>query len=593
MRDTEPPRVVVADIGTDAALYSEPGNRVLVLRPGQTFSNAVAAAQRCLPNAHPDVIRTVVRTYLPDAPDFDLPSVPPLMRTEPVPARTPVQPRWFMSRAVMIGILCVATALSLGGWGLVGIGTDEPPVAASQTGTTTTNVRQAGMEPYKNEAFRDFAKRGELTCDPMANAMRASCTDWEGSVMVSEATIGADRIIFTFQYGKDRVSLGIFTKPDDATTWAKVNQDREGVRVEGRFVLWGTDKGKLDAYKKLLAEVQPPRQTGAVVPSADHPEHNASATSAELDVRGAARSLAELLPRQLGAIVMGTLGVTSEAVDRAGRLGIEQALSPPVAIAVRLALGVPPPPESGPPGGASDEDILTIANEPLPVPNDQKPAPKGPAPDPAPPSDPAPDPAPPSDPAPDPEPAPPPSDPAPPPADPVPPPSDPAPPPADPEPSPQPSPSDPDPSPSPGPGTEDDGGDPVPSPNDDGSEKGPTTDEGVPTETGDPTTPPGDSGGNGDSKTETEWDKTKPVPGLPEPPEQPAPGPEEQPAPAPAPAPEEHAEDDGGENSGPGDESTVPTDDEQDSGDQSDDDCTKHDDPDEHGESAPADAAQG
>lgn len=584
MRDTEPPRVVVADIGTDAALYSEPGNRVLVLRPGQTFSNAVAAAQRCLPNAHPDVIRTVVRTYLPDAPDFDLPSVPPVLRSEPVPVRTPVQPRWFMSRTVMVGILCVATALSLGGWGLVGIGTDEPPVAAVDQGDpNTANVRQAGMEPYKNEAFRDFAKRGELTCDPLANAMRAACTDWEGSAMVSEATIGADRIIFTFQYGKERVSLGIFTTELDAATWAKMNQDREGVRVEGRFVLWGTDKDKLDAYKKLLVNARkPPKSAGAIVPSADHPEHAASATSAGL--QDAAVKLAQLLPKQLGAIVMGTLGVTSDAVDRAGRLGIDRALSPAVAVAVRLALGVPPPREDKETGGASNEDVLTIANEPLPVPSDPNPAP--PTPDPAPPSDPEPDPAPPpADPAPDPEPAPPPSDPAPPPSDPAPPPSDP--PPADPEPSPSPTPpSDPDPSPTPGPGTEDDGGgDPAPAPNDDGSEKGPTTDEGVPTETGDPTTPPpsdnggdnnGNNGDNGndnkDNKTESESDQTSPAP------EQPAPG------------PEEHAEDDGSGH-GPGDESTVPTDEEQSPGDQSDDDCTKHEEQDEHGEQAPADAA--
>ncbi len=576
MRDTEPPRVVVADIGTDAALYSEPGNRVLVLRPGQTFSNAVAAAQRCLPNAHPDVIRTVVRTYLPDAPDFDLPSVPPLrnepVRTAPVRTAPAAQPRWFMSRTVMVGILCVATALSLGGWGLVGIGTDEPPAAAANPGPAAAHVRQAGLEPYKNDAFRDFAKRGELTCNPDSNAMRASCTDWEGSAMLSEATIGAERIIFTFQYGKERVNLGIFTKPQDAALWAKMNQDRQGVRVEGRYVLWGTDKDKLDSYQQLLVKARPDKQsTGAVVPSADHPEHGASATSAEFDVTEAARSLAELLPKQLGAIVMGTLGVTSETVDRAGRVGIDQALSPAVAVAVRLALGVPPPP-STPPGNAADEDILTIANEPLPVPKAPKPAPKAPAPDPAPPSDPQPDPAPPpSDPQPDPQPAPPPSDPAPPPSDPAPPPVDP--PPADPEPSP--APSDPDPSPSPGPGTEDDGGDPAPAPNDDSSEKGPTTDEGVPTETGDPTTPPGDNGGNGgdnggnnggDTKTESESDQTSPAP---EQPQEPAPG------------PEEHSQDDSSDSSNggdQGDEATVPTD-EQSSGDESSEDCPKHDEP--------------
>lgn len=63
-------RVVVRDVGTDAALVPTPVP-VLVIRAEQTFESAVSAVSALLPDMEPSEVRGLVRRHLPDAVRLD------------------------------------------------------------------------------------------------------------------------------------------------------------------------------------------------------------------------------------------------------------------------------------------------------------------------------------------------------------------------------------------------------------------------------------------------------------------------------------------------------------------------------------------
>lgn len=409
----EPPRVVIADVGTDAALYSEPGNVVLVLRPGQSFSNAVAAAQQCLPDKHPDLIRSVVRTYLPEAPDFELPVATPV-RHVPPPEPEPTRPWYTRRRMLVAGLTVVALLLVSGGWGLarLGLGGQTDDSAAAPGSTDDAAATYAGsFAPFEEEAFQQFARRGEMACEQV-DELRARCTDWEGAVLYSEATVGPRSTMFSFSYGQHRVTLRVFPTENAAQRWLSETATVElypSASGVGRFVLWGTDQGKLEGYSRLLhqaeadrdksardenardasardedaaeaggepggkaagkaagkaegkAEGDAARDSGDVPDSAPSSEQDGEQGDAARDSvgesSGAAATVTEeigvsaqvpdAVPAELGALMLATIGVDSAQAERATEVGLEDALAPVQVVAVKMTLGMPTEPPDG------------------------------------------------------------------------------------------------------------------------------------------------------------------------------------------------------------------------------------------------------
>jgi hypothetical protein len=84
--------VVVQDCGVDAALMERDHRRVLVLRPGQTITSAVAAVCAIIPSVGADQARSLVRSALPDNLDvvYDLLPTPSRPEQKAAPVRTPV-----------------------------------------------------------------------------------------------------------------------------------------------------------------------------------------------------------------------------------------------------------------------------------------------------------------------------------------------------------------------------------------------------------------------------------------------------------------------------------------------------------------------
>lgn len=346
-RTADAPRVVVVDIGVDAALYSEPGNRVLVLRPGQTFNNAVAAVQRCLPHSHPDTVRAIVRTNLPTAPDFDPPDAPPLRPAIVEPEGAPSRWRrpWSQSwtrrwgRTLIPVLAAVLAVIVIGAVGVFRL------------------VSDSSDGPFASEAFLEFARRGEFVCQ-QTGELQATCRDPRDGVLVSEATVGPRSVVYMFSYGEDRVGLRVFTDAKSARAWAGKPPTRRmypGVRAVGRFVLWGTDKEKIAYYVSLLRTSSPAARDD----DAEAPQLNFLLGVTDLDpvvlaqpngldrrilrtpVRIPDAPRANGLPASLGAVMMATLGVGEAEADRAAHDGLEAVLPPVQVLAVRLTLGVP------------------------------------------------------------------------------------------------------------------------------------------------------------------------------------------------------------------------------------------------------------
>lgn len=391
-RSSDAPRVVVVDIGVDAALYSEPGNRVLVLRPGQTFNNAVAAAQRCLPHSHPDTVRTIVRTNLPGAPDFDPPDPTPVRTgpAEPEPAPSRWQQRW--QQRSLIPLLAAALVIAVvGTFGIVRL------VVGPEGG------------PFTDEAFQAFARQGEVTCEQL-DELSAQCWDPNGNVMISEATIGPRSVVYMFSYGQERIGLRVFADARSAKKWVEQapTQDMyDGAQAQGRFVLWGTDREKIAEYLKLLRDSQSETETrsgaAAAEPRGSSPtptlEPIATAAGAPPTYVDPAAMFGELvgfapardfnppppikpssdgLPAALGAVMMGTLGVGTKEADQAAEDGLERALPPVQVIAVKLTLGMPASEEAKPgdEGPSDDAPIETPTDGPTesPEPVDGQPS---------------------------------------------------------------------------------------------------------------------------------------------------------------------------------------------------------------------------
>lgn len=238
--DPEIPQVVVGEIGSDVALVDTPEGKCLVLSPSQSFSNACAEVSRVLPDLGAERVRALVRTYLPDAPELDV-----LPRKVPAPAVKPPLP---LRRNATLACVIAASMFAATGVVLGQFASWDAPAGAPRPEASPAR------SPYRSAAWHEFARRGHIVCRPLGN-LRARCTDWDGSVMLSEAYIASDGVVFTFLYGRDLVGLRVFDTEQSAKAYAGSSAVRAlypKSRLHGRYLLWGTDRAKLDMFEAEL-----------------------------------------------------------------------------------------------------------------------------------------------------------------------------------------------------------------------------------------------------------------------------------------------------------------------------------------------------
>jgi hypothetical protein len=284
----EVPTIIVdTDAPTDAALVDTMGgSRVLVLRPYQSFSNAVTQITRLLPGMHPDRVRALVRTYLPDAKDFDgLESAwrgAVETRVPVVPVEDPHRRRRHLIRK-MIAHTAVWSVLTLAAMGYaVSREVEEVPA------------------PYESASFQRFAKLGQLMCDPIDNT-HARCVDVDGTVMTSTVLTSPNQTLFSFAYGKENVAMRVL--PDEATAkhWVIAGGNHalyDNLTQAGRYVFYGTDATRVRTYAQLVlgsgvgAKAGADRVMGLAIGALNLPDHDriqlvsVSQESAVLSVMG-------------------------------------------------------------------------------------------------------------------------------------------------------------------------------------------------------------------------------------------------------------------------------------------------------------------
>jgi hypothetical protein len=334
------PRIVVEDVGADAVLVEVNGEPVLVLSPHQSFASAVSAVERYVPELDQDRARALIRAHLPQAPDLELAGVAPSQ----TPPAERVERRW-MSAKLGVGIAAVAAA------GGIVLGQLGNQVATS---TAETELRSASS-PFDSATFRRLAAEGDLMCTPIGS-LRARCTDWDGSVMLAEASVGPDKLTVIFSYGKERIGVAVFGSPALARAWAVEPATRElypNARAGDRFVIWGTDQVKVDSYLARIGHVGSRPLRGPVSRFIGGPPLPPRRTAA---------------PRvTLEGMLMGALGVTAQQVDHAAGAGVDRAFPPVQASALALLLGLPPAGDSERPPSTTPAPSTTPTSPGMPT----------------------------------------------------------------------------------------------------------------------------------------------------------------------------------------------------------------------------------
>lgn len=239
MAPSIPTVIVDAEAPTDAALIqSLGGNRMLVLRPMQTFSNAVAQITQLLPSMHPDQVRGIVRLHLPEAADFD--SLESSWRGARQPVTIlPFEPDAQHRRRSMLRRVLAHTAV----WSVVSLSVVAYFVASG-----------AENKPYESAAFKRFVTLGQMMCDPI-DATHARCTDVDGAVMLSTVLTSPDSTLFNFSYGPHKVGMRVFPSEVEARAWANEDGSKglyANLRQSGRYVFYGTDRARVNTYASLV-----------------------------------------------------------------------------------------------------------------------------------------------------------------------------------------------------------------------------------------------------------------------------------------------------------------------------------------------------
>ncbi|MFK0290709.1 hypothetical protein ACIQU6_09540 [Streptomyces sp. NPDC090442] len=331
---------------TDTAVFTINGERHLFLRP-QSYDSAVRQVRSAMPDLTLEQVERLVREHCDDFKELDellgaVDPAPPVDLTLP-----PEQPLHSVRPAgrgrkwvVAVGLV---TALA-GAWALGRFGGGDATNLTGSASDTTASLEGAkgAPQPFADSRFMDFSEAGKIHCNPIDD-LEAECTDSDGMVMATKAATGPDSTIFTFSYGSHRVGLRIFVDVEYAATWSKQDASIELyphlVRV-GRYVLWGTDEGRVQTYAKLLRSAS----TAKRIPAVARP------------MGGVAP-----LPPRLAALTLGTLGMDENEVRRLLSDPEDSAgFAPPVVMAARAVLGVhegSPPSLVDPRGG----DIVALA----------------------------------------------------------------------------------------------------------------------------------------------------------------------------------------------------------------------------------------
>lgn len=235
------PIVLVEDAGVDAMLVQREGVSFLIIRPGQSFGSAVTHVQACMKNAHPELVRRLVRDAMPEAAErAGLHGLSPVPSAASWASRVERRPekrgraRWWMSAAAFgVGALLAAgvAVVVTDPW-------DEP--------------KAPGI--FSNERFGALATKMGISCNPVAPLV-ARCTETEGpnagSVMIAEAQVGSSYLTYSFQSGDERTYLLVFPDEVMAEAWAAENERRPSVQMTetgsskvvtiGRYLTFGTD----------------------------------------------------------------------------------------------------------------------------------------------------------------------------------------------------------------------------------------------------------------------------------------------------------------------------------------------------------------
>ncbi|MFG2795723.1 hypothetical protein [Streptomyces pseudovenezuelae] len=327
---------------TDLGLVNLGGERLLFLKP-QSFDSAVRQVRSALPDLPLEQVERMVREH-PEFKDFGellgtVKSTPPLDIT-PMPDEPllPGRPRGRARRWVIAAALVPALA---GSWAM-GYLTAGSPAGTSASAPDSSprpsgaSAGQSSVKPFVGPEFLDFSNAGQIDCKPIAN-LEAECTDADGMVMASKAAIGPDSTIFTFSYGAERIGLRIFADKDYAETWVRQDGTTElypNLSRSGRYVLWGTDKGRLSEYTDLIQDTE-------------------ANSSAKANVSG----LAAPLPPRLAALTLGTLGLDRQDVETILYAPNSAPVDESVLLAAQSVLGV----QTTAPWVTGDDDIAAIA----------------------------------------------------------------------------------------------------------------------------------------------------------------------------------------------------------------------------------------
>ncbi|MGW2496292.1 hypothetical protein ACWCV2_17540 [Streptomyces pseudogriseolus] len=332
--------IEVGEFPVDGALIDHNGTHVLFLRP-QTFSSAVRHVRHVLPHITLEAAETLVRQQCPEFKDFDellglnAAPAPSVERPAdpPVKEDTEASRRKRTRRMVLVAALLPALAASFAAGRFTNT-SDTTPAETKASTTPDTAAADVDRAPFADSKFEFFAGSSQIDCDPIST-LEAECTDSDGVVMATKAATGPDSTIFTFSYGSERIGLRIFYDANYAATWARQDGSRElypNMKVHGRYVLWGTDPGRIKDYSDLLvaADWRPgPQPMGGESP----------------------------LPPRLAALTLGTLGLDNREVSQIMAQPVV-ATDAPEMVAARLVLGL----DAAPPTiGHLGDDIVALA----------------------------------------------------------------------------------------------------------------------------------------------------------------------------------------------------------------------------------------
>ncbi|MGG2460100.1 hypothetical protein ACO0M4_09815 [Streptomyces sp. RGM 3693] len=310
---------------TDVGLVYANGQRHLFLKP-QSFDSAVRQVSSVMPDLPLEQVERLVREHCAEFKDFDellgpVEAAPAVeIPTPPTELPRSARPRWRGKKWTVAAVLVPTVA---GAWALGHFtgGNTLTGVAGASAPSHATTTDQAGPQPFVDSQFMDFSNAGKISCNPIDN-LEAECTDSDGIVMATKAATGPDSTIFTFSYGSQRIGLRIFADTEYAATWTKQDASVElypNMDRVGRYVLWGTDKERLEVYLKLLrAAPTPPK-----VPAVARPMGSV-----------------EPLPARLAALALGTLGLDEQELRRILSEPQEAGFDRPVAMAARAVLGM-------------------------------------------------------------------------------------------------------------------------------------------------------------------------------------------------------------------------------------------------------------